>query len=254
MSAEGLAEELAAFDTPTVVDAVNLFGVRPNDEGCIAGGIVCRFPELGVRVGYAATMSYRTDRPCDLPTAIDFEAYMAQVVSVPAPRFLVGEDQSERPAGVVTGEINATLHKALGCVGYITNGGIRDIDAFPGLGFQAHTAFVHVTVGYGHLTGFGRPVVIDGVVIRPGDLLHGDAHGICLIPADIAADIPEACRAVKQAEAEALRVSRSPDFTREAYAAGRLRYRDRLEELRGHYHEVARRRLAEVEKELIEKS
>ena len=254
MSDETLIEELAVFDTPTVADAVGLFGVRPRDEGTIAGEIACRFPELGVRVGYAATMSYRTDRPSDPPVEIDFQAYMAQVVSVPSPRFLVGEDQSERPSGVVTGEVNATLHKTLGCVGYITNGGIRDVDAFPRLGFQAHTAFVHLTTGYGHLTGFGQPVIIGNVVIQPGDLLHADVHGICLIPPEIATDLPEACRGVKEAEQEALDVSRGPAFTPEAYVVARQRYRDRLDELRRHFRETTRCRLAEAKEELVEKS
>jgi len=237
-----LIKELAAFSTPTVVDAIEFFGVRPKDDGYISGEIVCRVPELGVRVGYAATMSYRTDRPADPSRPVDFEAYMNQVLSVPAPRFLVGEDQSERPAGVVTGEINATLHKALGSVGYITNGGIRDLDAFPALGFQAYSAFVHVSTGFGHMTGFGEPVTIQGVEIRPGELLHADIHGICLVPTDIAADLPEACREVQAAELETLRESRSPSFSPNEYVKARDRYRNRILELRHHYQDVIRRR------------
>jgi len=240
VASEDLIKELAAFSTPTVVDAIEFFGVRPKDDGYIAGEIVCRVPELGVRIGYAATMSYRTDRPADPSGPIDFEAYMEHVLSVPGPRFLVGEDQSERPAGVVTGEINATLHKALGSVGYITNGGIRDLDAFPSLGFQAYSAFVHVSTGYGHMTGFGEPVTIQGVEIRPGDLLHADVHGICLVPPDIAADLPKACREVQAAELEALRESRSPSFSPAGYVKARERYRNRLLELRHHYQDVIR--------------
>jgi regulator of RNase E activity RraA len=59
----------------------------------------------------------------------------------------------------------------------------------------------------------GSPVTVGGMLVRSGDLLHGDAHGITSIPLEIAAQMPEACRRVETAERPLIDYARSPDAT-----------------------------------------
>ena len=250
MESETLIEELGRFATPNVVDAVELFGVRPADQGYIANGITCRFPGLGRRVGYAVTMTYRTDRPPDSASGVDFEAYMDHILAQSAPRVLVGQDLSAVPAGVVFGEINATLHQGPRLQRVRNQRRRSRCGRDPGPRLSVHAAFIHVSRAYGHMEAFNVPVSLGSVTIRPGDLLHSDPHGVCLIPACIASKVPSACRAICAVERDTLDVSRGTSFTPGVYVKARDAYRRRSAELREHYTGVARAMRAQQSEEL----
>ena len=104
-------------------------------------------------------------------------------MKVPAPRVVVVEDLDE-PSGVgsLWGEVNANMHKAMGCVGVVTNGSVRDLDEVEPLGFHFFAQHVRVSHSYVHIVEVGTPVRIGGLTVRPGDLLHGDKHGVTNIP------------------------------------------------------------------------
>ena len=57
-----LLDALRKYDTPTLSNAIETFGIRPADEGFVSGGVRCLFPELGPMVGYAATAMIRSRR------------------------------------------------------------------------------------------------------------------------------------------------------------------------------------------------
>ncbi len=120
--------------------------------------------------------------------------YLRYVASVPGPKIAVGWDLDE-PAGLGAqfGEVTATIHQKLGCVGHITSGCPRDLDEVEALGFQLFGLNPCVSHAYVRLVDFGSPVVIAGVEIRSGDLLHADKHGVCLIPHEVASRLADAC-------------------------------------------------------------
>jgi 4-hydroxy-4-methyl-2-oxoglutarate aldolase len=61
----------------------------------------------------------------------------------------------------------------------------------------------------------GTPVVVDGLYVEEGDLIHGDANGVLSVPLEIADKLaPEATR-LRQLEDEAVRSIDTPDFTLE---------------------------------------
>ena len=62
---------------------------------------------------------------------------------------------------------------------------------------------------YVRLVDFGKPVKLAGVEILPGDLLHADRHGVCIIPLAIAPKLAEACREVERMEKPLLEICRS---------------------------------------------
>ena len=57
-----------------------------------------------------------------------------------------------------------------------------------------------------------------GLTVRPGDLLHGDEHGVTSIPLEIARDIPQASQAIEMAERRLIDYARSPACTPERLA------------------------------------
>ena len=154
--------------------------------------------------------------------------YWESTAALPVPRIAVIQDlDSPSGTGSFWGEVNANIHRALGFVGAVTNGGVRDLEEMEGLGFAAFARVVSVSHAYVHLVDFGGPVRVGGAVVRPGDLLHGDAHGVLIIPHEIAPAIAEAAAHVEAAERELISYCRGSEFSLDGlkHAAGRLENR-----------------------------
>jgi regulator of RNase E activity RraA len=214
-------EALKRFNTPTISNAIELFDVRPRDTGFLPHTIRCLLPELGVIVGYAVTSQTRAappDRGEAMPDLLG--DYLRYVAAHPGPKIAVGEDTDLPPGqGAQFGEVTATIHQKLGCVGHITSGCPRDLDEVRTLGFQLFGLGPCVSHAYVRLIDFGKPVTIAGMTIRSGDLLHGDKHGVCVIPLEVAPRLAEACAEVERRERPLLEICRSPEFSLERYIA-----------------------------------
>ena len=142
---------------------------------------------------------------------MDFWNYVA---TIPEPRVIVLQDVDHMPGvGAFVGEIHASIALALKCVGYVTNGAVRDLPAVKAIGFHLFSTCVAVSHAYAHLTEFGEPVEIGGLKIAPGDLLHGDRHGVLMIPPEAVAEIPQEAERILSEERELIRFCRSPQFS-----------------------------------------
>ena len=121
-----------------------------------------------------------------------------------------------RGLGSFWGEVNSNIHKALGCVGTVTNSGIRDVDEMRAAGFQALYRHLCVSHSYIHVTDFGKPVIIEGLIVKPGDLLQVDQHGALIVPVETLPDLEAAIQEVERrgAARNRLRQERSGDPSR----------------------------------------
>ncbi len=117
-------ELLGRYNTPTISNAIELFDVRPRHTGYLPHFIRCLLPELGVIVGYAVTCQTTAIPPAAGEQEADLLAdYLRYVASEPGPKIAVGEDIDDPPGlGAEFGEVTATIHRKLGCVGHITSG------------------------------------------------------------------------------------------------------------------------------------
>ena len=166
--------------------------MRLRNEGFINGTTRCLLPELGPVAGYAVPGRLRSSAP---PIAgrcyynrLDWWDYVAQI---PSPRIIVMEDVDRNPGtGALFGEIHAQIAEALQCVAYISNGTVRDMPGLRAAAFQCFASGLGVSHSYAHVIEFGEPVEIGGLKISPGDLLHGDCHGVQSIPFEIADRLP----------------------------------------------------------------
>jgi len=114
--------------------------------------------------------------------------------------------------GAFWGEVQSTVHKALGVAGVVTDGSIRDIPQWaPGLAVLAGS--IQPSHAHVHLDGYGREVRVAGMVVRSGDLIRMDRHGAAVIPAALAAKLPAACDLLARKEAVILDMARAPGFT-----------------------------------------
>lgn len=213
LSQEQLAE-LHHFSSPTLSNAIEVFGVRRRSEGFMRPEVRCLLPLPEPIVGYVATATIRAAVPADrAPSRAD---YWRALLEVPAPRIVVLQDLDEPAAvGSFWGEVNVTVHRALGCVGTVTNGGVRDLDEVARLGFGYFASAAIVSHAYVHIVDFDLPVQVGGVTVRPGDLLHADQHGVLLIPPAVAPRLADMARRYEAVEQEFLARVRAPGFSLE---------------------------------------
>ena len=212
-------EALANITTPTIANAIEVFNIQPRNVGFMTPDIRCITPELGIMVGYAVTCTIMAERPAPPGRAVPRPDWWDYIATIPEPRVVEVQDLDRQPIGSMWGEVNGSIHKALGCVGTVTDGGVRDLDEVRAMRFHCFASCVLVSHAYVHIVDFGIPVKVGGVVVKPGDLLHGDQHGVSTIPVDIAAQIPEAVAKVEARERPIIEACRAPDFSVEKLKA-----------------------------------
>jgi 4-hydroxy-4-methyl-2-oxoglutarate aldolase len=207
--------ELRRFSTCIVANAIERFDVRLRNTGFTNGSIHCRFPHAGPMVGYAVTARLRSEDP---PIAgkmfRDRTDFWNAILTIPEPRVLVLRDMDDPPGrGAFVGDVHAAILKALGCVGFVTNGAVREL---PGVGqhdFQMFSSCIAVSHAYAHIFDFGAKVVVGGMDVRPGDLLHGDQHGVLTIPGEIATEVPRVAAEIEAQEKKVIEFCRSQQFS-----------------------------------------
>ena len=209
-----MIDTLKKISSPSIANAIETFNVRPRNQGFMSSEIRCLFPELGPLIGHAVTAVIRAEpQPLEGHRSSTF-GWWDYVLSIPAPRVIVVHDLDEpRGQGAQWGEVQANIHKALGAVGAITDGSVRDLDEVRALGFQFAAAHVSVSHAYVHMVDFGLPVKLGGLWVKPGDLIHCDQHGAVTIPADLVPKVADAVRRVEADERKIIEVCQSREFS-----------------------------------------
>src|SRR5487761_2375277 len=220
-------EILRRLDACTLANAIETFHARLRNEGFADNSVHCQFPHLPPLLGYAATVKVRGSAPPtaaqDYPDRTDWWDY---ILSLPAPRVVVVQDMATKIGlGSLLGAVHINILGALGCVGAVTNGAVRDLPAAEKLGFQLFAGSISVSHAYVHIVEFGTPVEVGGLQIQSGDLLHGDLHGVQSIPDGIAAKIPRAAAEIIAREQELITLCQSKTFSVEKLRAAIARSR-----------------------------
>ena len=153
-------------------------------------------PQMGPMVGYAVTVriepSNREHRRSKPNATTEYRRYLA---SIPGPKIVVIQDLDKpRVIGSFWGEVNANIHRALGCVGTITDGAIRDLDEMTNAGFKAIARRLCVGHAAVQPVEFNCDVEVFGRKVCPGDLIHADKHGFLVIAPEEQPEILEAAR------------------------------------------------------------
>jgi regulator of RNase E activity RraA len=216
---DSLLEAIRPLGTSLVSDAIDALGVRLRNEGFIHGGTVRRYtgPETPM-LGYAVTARVRSFfPPMAGATFAENAEWWRFIATIPNPRVVVFQDTDRQPGlGAFFGNLHAAVHRALGCVGAVTNGAVRDVEAISATPFHLFAGSRSVSRAYIHISEFGREVEIGGLRINSGDLLYGDANGVLSIPLSIADRIPEMAAKIAAKRSRTTALCGSPDFTPDA--------------------------------------
>lgn len=176
--------ELKRWNTPTIYNGWEQITKR--DRTCDAFNLEETrdyMPQMGPMVGYAVTLVIEPSNPRHKeanPRAVS--EYRRYVAGAPGPKIVVVQDLDKpRVIGSFWGEVNANTHRALGCVGTITDGAIRDVDEMTNAGFKALAARFCVGHAYSQPVRWNCEVEVFGQRIRPGQLIHADKHGFMAV-------------------------------------------------------------------------
>jgi len=161
-------------------------------------------PQMGPMVGYAVTVviepSNKSHRESN-PGA--WNEYRHYVASQPGPKIVCVQDiDTPRVIGSFWGEVNSNAHRALGCIGTIVDGAIRDVDEMANAGFKALARRLCVGHAHVHPVRWNCEVEVFGRKVNPGDLIHADKHGFLVVAPGEQTQLLEASRFMDANECE----------------------------------------------------
>ena len=189
--------QLKRWNTPTIYNGWEQITRRdPGRDGFNLEETCDFMPQMGPMVGYAVTLIIEPSNPRHRKNNPDsWSQYRRYLASVPGPKIVVVQDL-DKPAviGSLWGEVNSNVHRALGCVGTITDGAIRDLDEITNAGFKALARRLCVSHAYVCPVRWGYPVQVFGRRVEPGQLIHADKHGFLAIPPEDEPQLLEAAR------------------------------------------------------------
>lgn len=182
---DGEIHELKRWNTPTIYNGwEQITRHDPGRDGFNLEPVRDYMPQMGPMAGYAVTVVCQPGNPKHKqrnPGA--WSEYRRYLASLPGPKIVVIQDLDKPDLyGAFWGEVTSNLHRALGCVGTIIDGGIRDTDEMTAAGFKALAR--GTAVGHAHScpVRWGVPVEVFGRKVRPGQLIHADKHGFLAVP------------------------------------------------------------------------
>ena len=197
--------QLKRWNTPTIYNGWEQITRR--DSGAEAFNLEETrdfMPQMGPMVGYAVTVVIEPSNPAHRAANPNAgREYREYIASIPGPKIVVVQDLDKpRVIGSFWGEVNSNIHRALGCVGTITDGAIRDVDEMTNAGFKALARRLCVGHAHVHPVRWNCEVEVFGRQIRPGDLIHADKHGFLVIPPEEQPGLLDAARFMDSNECE----------------------------------------------------
>jgi len=197
--------QLKRWNTPTVYNGWEQITQKdPAADGFNLEETRDFMPQMGPMIGYAVTVVIEPSNKAHREANADaWDAYRRYVAGVPGPKIVCVQDLDKpHTIGSFWGEVNSNAHRALGCVGTIVDGAIRDVDEMTNAGFKALARRLCVGHAHVHPVRWDCEVEVFGRAIAPGNLIHADKHGFLVIAPEEQEGILEAARFMDANECE----------------------------------------------------
>jgi regulator of RNase E activity RraA len=166
---------------------------------CLGWDIVPLQPQ-DVLVGRAFTVH---QNEVDGPSATPYQGLLRALEKIgPDEVFVIPTGRSTKAA--VWGELVSTASRHRGAAGALTDGLVRDSTKVRALGFPvfARGTTPLDTNGRLEITDLAPESIIDGVTIRRGDLIVGDADGVVVVPWEASLEVVTRAQAKLRGEAK----------------------------------------------------
>ncbi len=213
MHSEEIFAHLRQFDTPTISNALEIARGSREITGFTQRTLIAASSRLPAIVGFARTARIRCSTPFDPAQRRQNQIRYYEYIARPErPCIAVIEDIDEQPGlGAFWGEVNTHVHWGLGCIGTVTNGSMRDLDAMHPE-FQCLAGALSPSHAWVQVVEIGKPVEIFGMQVNPDDIVHADRHGAIVIPLRYLDQLPTAINLMARREKVLLDAARRPGF------------------------------------------
>lgn len=217
------AEFLRSIDTPTVCNLIEMVAPERRGFGYTVKHLHCPFPNLPPMVGFAKTVTIKSKDSFGLGDAGYMSKrmdYLDYIASAPNPSVVLIQDIDGEHVGygAFWGEVQTNVHKALGCLGTVTNGSVRDIPQVAE-GFQMLAGSISPSHAFVHVEEYGVPVNIHGMAAKSGELIHADQHGAVVVPLELIDKMKPALDVILAKEAKIIGAAKAPGATVESIKA-----------------------------------
>ena len=213
MTLSTIYRQLLEFDAALIANTLGYIDPIPPGEVYLGGSIQCQTPGFGPMVGTAFTCEMDTSSPGGKH---EFDLHYEQLEQMQrsyGPIVWVVKAVGSRPDHeCILGDGMAKSLRSVGCIGVVTDGGLRDVAGFATVPFHAFARgrVIHHTAL--RVRSINQPVEVGGVVIRPGDVIHGSVEGVIKIPKTCLEQLPERAAKMRALEHEAHFIMRQPDI------------------------------------------
>jgi regulator of RNase E activity RraA len=201
------------FDSALLANTLGYIDPTLPEEIYMGGSIQCQTPGIGPMVGVAVTCEVDSSSPGGTNHMDPYFQQLEHIQKTGAPVVWVVKTIGSRPDHeCVLGDGMAKLLYAAGCIGVVTDGGLRDVAGYASVPFHAFSKgrVIHHTPY--RFRNFNVPVEIGGLTIRPGDVIHGSAEGVIRVPTASLEQLPERAAKMRAFEHEAHFIFREPDL------------------------------------------
>lgn len=203
-----LVKQLRGVDSPTLCNAIEALNARNRATGFCSRRMRQLTPDMGPLCGYAVTVQAITATAEPFSRAEGIERYLdicRALQQSPKPAVVVFQEFGPHPEySAHIGEVLATMFHRFGAVGVVSDGAVRDIAELRALGFQAFAPGTVASHANYAVLRVQVPVVVCGLTVNPGDLLHGDENGLLSVPEEGREQLPRLVENVRTGEKQLL--------------------------------------------------
>ena len=189
---QAIVSQYLNVSVPNVSDALDRLGLNGSTVG-----ILPIYPCAKI-AGPAATLKYVPHGVAEESTVL---GTLKAIVHGGVGSILV-VDASENPSVNSLGGVAGATAKHHGLAGCVTDGVVRDVDEYKiyGLPVYARGISQQSVRGRSSCAGYGIPVQLGGVPVRPGDFILADENGTIVIPHEHIVEVLEFAQKVKATE------------------------------------------------------
>ncbi|MDQ2946849.1 MAG: RraA family protein [Acidobacteriota bacterium] len=210
---KALLQILTEFDTPLIANTIGVIDSTPAHEWYMGSSIQSVTPGLGPTVGIAFTCELDSSSPGGTAEMDDYWHLMEEIELEQRPIVWVVKTIGSRPDHeCVLGDGMAKGLRAAGCIGVVTNGGVRDIPGLLTVPFAAYAKGKTIHHGNLRFRGARQPVEVGGITVYHGDVIHADGGGVIKIPPSCLQRLPGQAVRMQTFEREAHSLLRRTDL------------------------------------------
>jgi regulator of RNase E activity RraA len=208
-------QQLGEYDTALLANLLRFVDSTPTHQWYMGNQIGSLIPDVGPTVGVAVTCELDTSTP-DHEADGDAEGFWQQVAEIElmdVPVVWVVSCVGSRPRHeCIMGDGMGKLLHAAGCVGAVTNGGVRDLAGLRSIAFGAYGSGVAIHHCNMRVRQLNIPVEVGGITVMPGDVIHANNEGVIRLPNRAVDKLLDKAPAYRAFEHEAHQMFRRTDL------------------------------------------